>query len=175
MKTIVETPETQQHNPETQSRGEFLRSLGMSSAALMAYYCLGTSVSSCKSSDPAPATPTPTTTDGISGTTTGNSINFTVDLTVAANAGLKAAGGSLKVGDVFIANAKSGYVAVARLCTHANQDGLTFRAASDDIACTVHGSVFKTTGAVDKGPAGTALKSYTVTTSNNGNTLTVKA
>jgi cytochrome b6-f complex iron-sulfur subunit len=175
MKTNPELPELQQHDPETQSRGDFLRSLGLSSAALMAYYCLGTSLTSCAKEEATPTPTTPASTNGITGTTSGSNINFTVDLTNTANAGLKNAGGSLKVGDVFIANAKSGYVALQRLCPHANQDGLSYRTASDDILCTVHGSVFKTNGTVSNGPAATALKVYSITASNNGNTLTVKA
>ena len=48
----VSQQETENHVSQNDlSRGEFIRSLGMSSAALMAFYCLGT-LSSCKGSDP---------------------------------------------------------------------------------------------------------------------------
>ncbi|CCG98671.1 Rieske (2Fe-2S) domain protein [Fibrella aestuarina BUZ 2] len=164
------------------SRGDFMRSLGLSSAALMAFYCMGTTLSSCKSSDPAPTTPTiPSTggsgSNGLTGnaTTSAGAINFTLDLTNSNVVGLKTAGSALKVGDVFIANAKSGYVALQRLCTHEGQDLLAYRSGSDDIVCSAHGSEFKTDGSVNKGPAATALKRYTATLSADGNTLTVKA
>lgn len=163
------------------SRGDFMRSLGLSSAALMAFYCMGTTLTSCKSSDPAPTTPTVPTTGGTTSGLTGNAttsagaINFTLDLTNASFSDLKTAGKALKVGDVFIANAKSGYVALQRLCTHEGQDLLAYRANNDDIVCSAHGSEFKTDGSVNKGPAATALKRYTATLSADGKTLTVKA
>ncbi|MEZ0608617.1 ubiquinol-cytochrome c reductase iron-sulfur subunit [Fibrella sp. WM1] len=166
------------------SRGDFMRSLGLSTAALMTFYCMGSTLSSCKSSDPAPTTPTIPGTGGSGGgsngltgnaTTAGGAINFTLDLTNTNVSGLKTAGAALKVGDVFIANAKSGFVALQRLCTHEGQDLLAYRSSNDDIVCSAHGSEFKTDGSVNKGPAATALKRYTATLSADGNTLTVKA
>lgn len=158
----------------TISRGDFVRSLGLNTAALMAFYCMGTSLTSCKKDDS--TTPSaPTTTSGVTGTTTGSGINFTIDLTNSSNSSLKTAGSALKVGDVFIANAKSGYIAVQRLCTHQAQDALSYRLANDNILCSAHGSIFSTTGAVVQGPAATALTRYTTSLSADGNTLTVKA
>lgn len=155
------------------SRGDFMRSLGLSSAALMAFYCMGTSLISCKKdTDTNSVTPTPSS--GITGTTTGSSVNFTVDLTNSSVSSLKT-GTPLKVGDVFIAKAKSGYVALQRLCTHQGQDALTYNATNDNVVCTSHGSVFSTSGAVVQGPAGSALKKYTATLSSDGNTLTIRA
>jgi cytochrome b6-f complex iron-sulfur subunit len=157
---------------ETLSRGEFMRSLGLSTGALMAFYCLGTATTSCKSDDPAPATPTPSG-NGITGTTTGNAINFTVDLANSNYSKLKTKGEFVKEGDVFIVNTNSGIVALSRLCTHQSLDTLSYRSANDDIRCTTHGSVFKTDGTVTTGPAARPLTRYTATVS--GNTLTVKA
>jgi len=70
-----------------QSRGQFLKTLGLSSKALMAFYCIG-AVSACSSEDD---TVTPdnntgntgnsgNTASGITGTTTGASLNYTIDL-----------------------------------------------------------------------------------------------
>lgn len=173
---------TQSAEQEALSRGEFIRSLGMNSAALMAFYCMGTTLTSCKSSDPAPVvTPTPPTpgtgtATGITGTTTGSAIDFTLDLTNASYSTLKTVGNAVKVGDVFVINAKGGnYVALERLCPHANLDQLEYRLTSDDINCTHLGSQFKTDGSLTKGPAARALKKYTTVLSTDGNKLQVKA
>lgn len=158
------------------SRGEFLRSLGLSSAALMAFYCMGT-LSSCSGGgdDPTPTTPA-TPSNGITGNalTASGPIDFTVDLTNSAVSGLKTAGNSAKIGDIFVANAKSGFVALTKYCTHQGVDGLSYRSTSDDIICSAHSSVFRPDGTVVNGPAATPLKRYTATLSANGNTLTVK-
>lgn len=170
-------PASEQAESTLLSRGDFMRSLGLNSAALMAFYCMGTTLTSCKGSDPAPVVTPPTGGNtGLTGNTTtaGGAIDFTMDLTNATYSSLKAEGGFAKVGDVFVFNAKGGkYVAVQRLCPHANQDGLGYRLASDDIQCSVHGSEFKTDGTVTKGPAATALRRYTPTLV--GDKLQVKA
>ena len=158
--------------PATQTRSEFMRSLGLSSAALMAFYCMGTLTSCGGGGDPAVVTPTPTS--GVTGNTqTANgAINFTLDLNNADLTMLKTEGGARKIGDAFVFNARGGsYVAVQRLCTHQAQDNLEYRLATNNIQCTAHGSLFTTAGAVQTGPAGTALKRYTATLS--GNILTI--
>jgi len=167
---------------EQMKRGEFLRSLGMSSAALMAFYCMGTTLTSCsKSSDTVtPGTTTPTTTTGITGNTdtSKGAINFTVDLTNADFSKLKTAGGFTKVGSVLIANTKgSSYVTVQRLCTHEGQDLVSYRLTSDDFYCDAHGSTYATNGSVKvaAAPGQAAMKLYKTTVSTDGNTLTVSA
>jgi cytochrome b6-f complex iron-sulfur subunit len=165
---------------ENMNRGQFIRELGMSSAALMAFYCLGTATTSCttKSTDPTP-TPTPTPTPSATGLT-GNAdpskgkIDFTLDLNVNTYSSLKTAGSYLNVGEVFIAFAKGNkYVALSKNCTHQNNP-LKYRIAQDNILCDTHGSEFKTDGSVDKGPATKALVSYKTSISTDGNTLTIK-
>lgn len=166
---------------EQMKRGEFLRSLGMSSAALMAFYCMGTSLTSCsKSDDPDPVAGTPTTSSGLTGNTqTANgAINFTVDLTNPDFAKLKTVGEYVKVGDVLIANTSGGkYVTIQRLCTHQRQDSVGYRLSSNDFLCVAHGSVFAIDGST-KAPAEpgqAAMKLYKTTISSDGNTLTVSA
>jgi cytochrome b6-f complex iron-sulfur subunit len=166
---------------EQMKRGEFLRSLGMSSAALMAFYCMGTSLTSCsKSDDPAPVAGTPTNSTGLTGNTqtSGGAINFTVDLTNADFAKLKTQGEFVKVGDVLIANTTGGkYVAIQRLCTHQGQDGVSYRLSSNDFLCVVHGSVFAVDGSVKTGASSgqAAMKLYKTSISADGNKLTVSA
>lgn len=158
-------------------RGEFLRSLGLSTSTLMAFYCLGTTMTACGSSDDDP-TPDPDPNpggggNGISGTTTGANINFTVDL--SKNTKLKTVGEYLIFGDVLVAfTTASNYVALSKICTHEGNT-VGYRKAQNDIQCPVHLSEFTLTGSVKQGPAASPLKTYTVTVSTDGNTLTVKA
>ncbi|MET7255099.1 QcrA and Rieske domain-containing protein [Dyadobacter jiangsuensis] len=160
-------------------RGEFLRSLGLSTSTLMAFYCLGTTMTACgsKDDDPNPdPDPNPGTGgSGISGTTTGTAINFTVDLTNSNTSKLKNNGESIITGDVLVAKTTAGsYVALSKICTHEG-NAVAYRSSSNDVFCQTHGSTFSIAGAVTNGPATTALKTYTVTVSSDGNTLTVKA
>lgn len=161
-------------------RGEFLRSLGLSTSTLMAFYCLGTTMTACgsKDDDPTPdPDPNPGTGSGsgISGTTSGNAINFTVDMTNSNNTKLKTNGGFIITGDVLVAKTTAGaYVALSKICTHEGNP-VTYRESSNDVFCQTHGSTFSITGAVTNGPAASPLKTYTVTVSSDGNTLTVKA
>lgn len=162
------------------SRGEFLRQLGMGSKALMAFYCLGT-VAACTTDEaPAPMPIPPAGTDpdggisGVSGTTTGDSIDFTVDLTNENFAALKTKGNFGYVEGIMIANANAGMIALAKACTHVGTT-VQYRLDQDDVWCPNHGSEFTPAGAVEKGPALTALKMYTTSLSMDGNTLTVKS
>ncbi len=161
------------------SRGQFLKELGMSSAALMSFYCLGTSLTACssKSSDPSPTTTTPTTTTpvdtGITGTTSGT-VDFTVDLTHKDFVKLKTEGEYAYAGDIIIANAKGTFVAISKVCTHEGTT-IVFRGTNNDFRCPNHGSEFTTDGKVQKSPATTGLKVYKAATVNNGNSLKVTA
>lgn len=165
---------------EQLKRGEFLRSLGMSTASLMAFYCLGTTMTACgsKTDDPDPVDPGTGT--GITGTTTGSSINFTIDLT-NTNIAPKLVTGEkfLITGDVLVALTTAGtYVALSKSCTHQGTQ-LVYRIASNDLYCNNHLSIFTTTGAVQRGPETgdsiTALKAYKTALSTDGKTLTVTA
>ncbi|TDE13953.1 (2Fe-2S)-binding protein [Dyadobacter psychrotolerans] len=161
-------------------RGQFIKSLGLSTSALMAFYCLGVTMTSCGTSeeDPDP-TPGGGTGTGITGTTTGSSINFTIDLTNASYSSLKTAGQFKVIGDVLVAfTSGNTYAALAKACTHEGTT-LQYRSANNDLYCSNHLSEFSTNGAVEKGPVtgGTisALKAYKVSLSTDGNTLTVTA
>ncbi len=162
-------------------RGEFLRSLGLSTSALMAFYCMGTTLSSCstKDDDPTPTTPTTPTTPGgtaaVTGTTTGGSINFNVDLTSTDYKKLKTTGGFAIIGDtIVIATGSDKFVALSKACTHQGTT-VNYRSASSDILCPNHGSQFKLDGSVQKGPAASPLTVFKTTLSANSNSLNVKA
>ena len=176
--TPTNTSTPQQEPQELVSRGEFMRSLGMSSAALMAFYCMGT-LASCKGSDPDPiVTPPPTGgTTGLTGNATaaGGAINFTVDLTNANYSALKTVGSSVNVGEVIVFNANGVYKALSRICTH--QGGNLSYRASNDLICNLHSAVYNSDGTPTSQPIGggvaTAVKAYSTAVS--GNSLTVKA
>ncbi|SDG41536.1 cytochrome b6-f complex iron-sulfur subunit [Dyadobacter soli] len=160
-------------------RGDFLRSLGLSTSTLMAFYCLGTTMTACGSKDddpnPDPDPDPGSGGNGVSGTTTGNNINFTVDMTKSPYTDLKTAGTGRVIGDVLVALPTTGsYVALSKICTHEGNT-VGYRKNQNDIQCPVHQSEFTLTGAVKQGPAVNPLKTYTVTVSADGNTLTVKA
>ena len=164
------------------SRGEFIRSLGMSSAALMAFYCMGT-LSSCKGSDPAPApvviTPgtggggTGGTNTGVTGnaTASGGAIDFTIDLANTNFTSLKTAGSFVNVGELIVFNAAGTYRALSRTCTHAGGN-LSFQAASNDLICNIHGGLFNTDGSVKRSPPTMGVRAYTATLT--GDKLQVK-
>ena len=172
------------------SRGQFLKQLGMSSAALISFYCLGTTLTACSSSknDPAPVattptpTPTPTTPPttppvvvdtGISGSTTGT-VNFTLDLTHKDFKKLKTEGEFTYVADIIIANAKGTFVAISKVCTHAGTT-IEFRSANGDFKCPNHGSEFTTNGMVQKDPATKGLMVFKAESANSGNSLKISA
>lgn len=178
----TQVSQTQVSQPDL-SRGEFIRSLGMSSAALMAFYCLGT-LSSCKGSDPAPApvviTPPPpgggggSTNTGVTGNASASAgpIDFTVDLANTNFTTLKTVGNFVNVGDLIVFNAAGVYNAVSRTCTHASGN-LSFQPATNDLICNNHGGLFNTNGSVKKGPPTMGVKAYA--TLLTGDKLQVKA
>ncbi len=152
----------------------------MSSAALMAFYCMGT-LSSCKGStaDPAPAVITPGTTgSGVTGnaTTSAGPVNFTIDLTNTIFTSLKTAGNYVSVGDIIVFNAGGSYKALGRVCTHQGGN-LSYQPATSDLLCDLHASRYNIDGTPKSQPVGggtiTAVKAYSTTVS--GNSLTVKA
>jgi cytochrome b6-f complex iron-sulfur subunit len=166
---------------ESMERGEFLRSLGLSTATLMAFYCLGTTMTSCgsKTDSPTPVDPGGGGGTGLSGTTTGAAINFTVDLSNSTYSSLKTAGQYKIIGDVLVAfTTGNAYVALAKACTHEGTQ-LQYVASGNNLFCNNHGSEFSTVGAVLKGPSTgdkiTALKAYKTALSADGKTLTVTA
>ena len=101
-------------------------------------------------------------------------VNFTLDLSNAANAALKAVGGAMLAnGVIVIHSSASVYHALSATCTHA---GCTvgYNAAAGIIVCPCHGGTYNpSTGAVLGGPPPAGLSTYTATLS--GTILTVKS
>ncbi|MEI6142225.1 MAG: Rieske 2Fe-2S domain-containing protein [Mariniphaga sp.] len=91
-------------------------------------------------------------------------VDFTIDLSVAANAALLTNGGSLIKNNVIVAKTSAGtYAAVGSSCTHEGA-AIQFDNANTRFICSNqsagHASKFSTSGAVTAGPAGSALKMY---------------
>ena len=103
-------------------------------------------------------------------TTGPTNVNFTLDLTRAANAALNNVGGYVYSNSVIVIRySATAYYAFSQVCTHQGcQVGFTGTA----LACPCHGGMFNaTTGAVISGPPNSGLTKFTVT--KNGNILTV--
>jgi cytochrome b6-f complex iron-sulfur subunit len=147
------------------SRGQFLKQLGLSSATMMAFYCMGTlsSCSSKKEDDPTPVNP---------GGGTNTKLNITLDLMSNDFKALKTDGEFVIKDSLIIFNSGDKYFALAKACTH---QGTTvgFRKAQNDVFCSNHSSAFGTDGTVKNGPATVALKSYKTEVLDSGNKLRV--
>jgi cytochrome b6-f complex iron-sulfur subunit len=91
---------------------------------------------------------------------------LTLDLTLPAYSALNNVGGYVIAQSIIVANTSSGYIALNSVCTH---EGCTisYSSASNNFPCACHGSVFSTNGSVVNGPATVALKSYSVSKSDN--------
>lgn len=130
-------------------RYEFLSALGLSAGTVLFIPFL----TSCSKS----GMDTTTTTPGGGG---GVPVDFTLDLTQPANAGLNSNGGSLIKSGVIIARTSTGeFVAVASACTHQGYT-LVFESANNRFHCNNHGSNFATNGSVINDPATVALSKY---------------
>ncbi len=165
-----------QPTTESVSRAAFLRSLGLSAAALSALYFSGCSKGT---TDVTPASPTDGTDSA--GVATGNAdpglgkIDFTLDLTKPDNGKLKTIGQFVTVGGVVVANTKAGqYVAVLNECRH---DGgpLGYRLSQDDFRCQWHGALFNTNGTVKAPPATRPVTLLTITLNADKNALHISA
>lgn len=100
-------------------------------------------------------------------------VNFTLDLTAAANAALNTAGGSLIQDNVIvIRTGATTFSALSVLCTHQGCT-LNYVPATSEMQCPCHGGTFDINGNVISGPPPSALTRYTATLS--GHILTVKS
>ncbi len=100
--------------------------------------------------------------------TTTVKVDFTLDLTAAANSALNTSGGSVISNNVIVINNNGNFIALTDICTHQNC-ALSYSSSANRLNCPCHGSAFRTDGTVINGPASSSLKVYTVAKS--GNTL----
>lgn len=146
---------------ETLNRTEFLKKLGFSGAALFAAaYCTGT-LTSCKKDEAEPIV-TPPAPKALA----------TIDLNATSSAALKTVGGYITVDKIVIAfTSESKYVAVTKICSHAQNEAITYN--KTEFVCSVHGAKFDNTGKGTNANGSAGLTVYK--TSVTGNTLTVTA
>jgi cytochrome b6-f complex iron-sulfur subunit len=146
------------------TRSEFIRSLGLSSSALMALYCMG-GLTACSNEEPDP-----------NNNNNGNGkLDLNLDLNSADYSKLKTNGefAIVKGQPIIVARKPDGnFVAVAKDCTHQGTQ-LVYQSANDRFNCPAHGSNFSATGSVINGPAAAALKQYQTEVKDSGNTLRV--
>lgn len=138
-------------------RNEFIRLMG-SGVALMA---MTTCFNACESKSEENINPN-----------NNGPVDFTLDLSLSANAELNRNGGYIYVNDIIVARTQQGtLVAVSKTCTHASCDVTFVGGAQNRFTCPCHGSQFSPQGAVLQGPAISPLKQYQ--TQLNGNLLRV--
>lgn len=109
-----------------------------------------------------------------SGTTTAPSnVDFTLDLSQAANAALQNNGGYIYNSGVIVARTTAGtYIAAQQVCTHESVS-VVYQGSNHRFYCDGHGATFNESGTVTGGPAPRALKVYN--TSLTGSMLRVYA
>ncbi len=122
-------------------RREFLSFVALGATAAACSYCL----SGCTVPD-----------NGITGP---SNVDFTLDLSNAANNSLLAVGGYTYNSGVIVAHTPGGYVAVSQACTHQGTT-INYDVSSNSFICPAHGSRFGTDGSVLNGPASSKLSTY---------------
>ncbi len=131
-------------------RKEFLAQLGLTSAAIFAGACLG----GCSKDDNGGGGSVPPPPAGV---------NFTLNLSDAANSDLKRLGGFVYQGGIIIARTLADtYIAVSQACTHQGTI-VVYEGSNNRFFCNNHGSTFNNLGAVINGPAGAPLTKYNTT------------
>ncbi len=132
-------------------RKEFIAQLGLGAAFVLTAGCFG----SCKKSD--------TTAADVP-------VDFTLDLTLPANAALANNGGYLVSNGVVVAKNNTGtYVAATQTCSHEGLKQITL--SNNEWACSAHGARFNLSGTGLNSNGSKGLKIYN--TSVTGNILRV--
>ncbi len=149
------------------NRIEFLKSLGLSGASLIAFTCLG-GLSSC--GNQSTNDPTPLNND------------LVIDLNLAENASLRNAGGSrilIQQRIVIARVSQSQFVAATQVCSHEGNAAVVFNAGLNSgaggFSCPVHGAQFSLTGAGQNAEGSRGLRIYTSQFNAQTNVLTIKA
>jgi cytochrome b6-f complex iron-sulfur subunit len=127
-------------------RSEFLKLMGWSAGALVVVSCL----EACKKDS-----------------SNAMKVDFTLDLSDAANSALATSGGYLVKQGVIVAKTTSGsYIAVASACTHEGIQ-ITYQGSQNRFYCPGHGATFNNSGGVTNGPAKNDLQKFNTTLSGN--------
>ncbi|MEY4646328.1 MAG: hypothetical protein RIQ98_164 [Bacteroidota bacterium] len=126
-------------------RNEFLKSLGLKGASLLAVYCGASALSSCENEAVTPA----------------SAVDFTLDLSNAAYSSLNTVGKYVIYNQVVIARvSSSSFAAVTQICTHEGKAQVIYNGTK--FYCTAHGATFSTSGTAES-VTSKALKTYQTT------------
>lgn len=129
-------------------RHEFLKSLGLKGASLLAVYCGASTLSSCTNESVSPA----------------SSVDFTLDLTNTAYSKLNTAGNYVIYNGVVVARVSSTtFAAVTQVCSHENKANVIY--SGGGFYCTQHGATFSTTGVGTNANGSKGIKAYQTTLS----------
>lgn len=127
------------------SRNEFLKSLGFKGASLIAIYCGASTVTSCINEAGNP--------------TGGGGLDFTLDLTEAANSTLNTVGNYLIVNKVVIARVSAdSFAAVTQICSHENKSKVIYQGSG--FYCTEHGAKYTLEGVGLNSEGKKGIKAY---------------
>lgn len=128
------------------SRNEFLKSLGFKGASLLAIYCGASTLTSCineAGGDPSGST----------------GLDFTLDLTEAANASLNTVGKYLIINKVVIARVSAdAFAAVTQICSHENKSKVIYQGSG--FYCTEHGAKYTIEGVGLNSEGKKGIKAY---------------
>lgn len=132
-------------------RKDFLYKLGIGTAAVAVCNCM----IGCGNDEAVTGPPPPT------------NVDFTLDLSEAANSALNNKGGSVYRNDILIGKVNSNlFIALSQACTHQGTT-VQFQLVSNRVHCPNHGSNYNFDGAVLNGPATQSLRKYNTELSGN--------
>jgi cytochrome b6-f complex iron-sulfur subunit len=115
--------------PTKIQRHEFLKSLGLKGASLLAVYCGASSLTSCQNESVTPA----------------SAIDFTLDLSNAAYSALNTVGKYVVYNQVVVARVSAtSFAAVTQICSHEGKPQVMYNGSK--FYCTAHGATFSPTG-----------------------------
>ncbi|MFM6914786.1 MAG: Rieske 2Fe-2S domain-containing protein [Aquirufa sp.] len=127
-------------------RHEFLKSLGLKGASLLAVYCGASALSSCSNESVTPA----------------SNVDFTLDLTNAAYTKLNTVGNYVIANGVVVARVSStSFAAVTQVCSHEGRANVIY--SGGGFYCTVHGATYSTTGTGTNSTGSRGIKAYQTT------------
>ncbi|MEN9296244.1 MAG: hypothetical protein RLZZ197_642 [Bacteroidota bacterium] len=127
-------------------RHEFLKSMGLKGAALLAVYCGASSLSSCKNESVSPA----------------SSVDFTLDLSNATYSKLNTTGNYVIANGIVIARVSAtAFAAVTQVCSHENKANVIY--SGGGFYCTQHGATFSITGAGTNANGSRGIQAYKTT------------
>jgi cytochrome b6-f complex iron-sulfur subunit len=127
-------------------RHEFLKSLGLKGASLLAVYCGASSLSSCKNESVNPA----------------SGVDFTLDLNNATYTKLNTTGNYVIANGIVIARVSStSFAAVTQVCSHENKANVIY--SGGGFYCTQHGATFTTAGVGTNANGSKGIQAYKTT------------